>query len=126
MGWKWTRDDVLSAKAMFDNGAEYPEIGSALGRSPDAIYCILKKHYGAKLLGARPAYTDGPPIGLTVECKRYVKDCKLGSEVLRGLVMDLLNRMTPAEVADVLGVARAVEPGTERTRKTAELMRLAA
>lgn len=55
------------------------------------------------------------------------KNARLGSAILCGLIRDLINRMTPEEVADMLGASTPSQiPGTERVCKTSQVARLAA
>ena len=48
------------------------------------------------------------------------------SEKLEVAIKALIERMRPSVVAEVMGAPCLVEPGTERIRKTSELMRMAA
>lgn len=53
-------------------------------------------------------------IPMTMDERAYRLDAKLGSTILGGLINDLINKMSPEEVADMLGASRSAAPGTER------------
>jgi hypothetical protein len=127
-GTHWSLADLATARLMYDRGAQYEDIAEVIGRSAVAVYDMLRKRFGATRV---PEYFLGDPIGLTMECERYRRDCKLGSQILREACMDMFCRTANASgisldeaISGHLGRhERPIIPGTERVRKTAEISR---
>jgi hypothetical protein len=131
-GTHWSQEELIAAKAMFDAGSSYAEIGEKLGRTDTAIYDRLLREF--KISRMRPEYFDGPAIGLTVECQRIRKDAKLGSQILREACLDLFQRtankymirMDDAMACHLGHHSKPVIPGTERVIRGQAAERLAA
>lgn len=89
-GTHWTEEHLQIAKKMYEDGADYEDIGDAIGRSGPAVYDMLRKRIGATRVPRNRHI--GPPIGITMECARRRLDGQLGSEVLRTACLDLFQR----------------------------------
>lgn len=108
----WTEQEYQFALNLYEAGLTWEQVGNEMGRSKSSVMNAVKRYTGYAPPEREPDV--GPAIGQTGDDRAYVKDCKLGSAILEGLISDLINRMTPGEVADVLGAPRVVEPGAER------------
>jgi hypothetical protein len=130
-GTHWTEHEMNVARSMYADDATYDDIGAQIGRSGLAVYDMLRKRFGAT---RAPEYYEADPIGLTMECERYRRDAKLGSQILREACMDLFCRTANhhhVHVSDAMAHhlgqhAPPRIPGTERTHKTASVERMAA
>jgi hypothetical protein len=123
----WDYQQANEAKKLREKGLSDEEIGYAMGRTSEGVRKALYHFFGANRQEPVDRYTVGPPIGLTIECKRLRNDAIGGSQALASSIMALLNRMPASAALAVLGPpASPPVPGTEKALKTSAVERLAA
>jgi len=108
----WLASELRRAIELRKEGYTYPAIAKQLeGRSWVAVRCMLRDRNIQT-----PPRKPQPPADRRIESSR-----KLAEALKR-----LMEQMDPRQLAEVLGSARAVTPGTERVHKTSQVERLAA
>ena len=131
---RWTPDEAMRARILFESGKSWEEVGEIFGRTASGCESAVNRHCRRAKTIIAGSYYDGPAIAVTKDCERYRKDCRLGSTALKDAILDaqcaFANRhdiaLTDAQNLLMGGLNRRVIPGTERIYKTASAQRMAA